>query len=40
MLFIIWCCNLERMSEFIVLGSTNELVNLTILAKKISHKNF
>jgi hypothetical protein len=34
MLFITWCCNLEKMLNLWVLGSTSELVNLTILAKK------
>jgi hypothetical protein len=31
MLFITWCCDLERMPEFM---SSSELVDLTILAKK------
>jgi hypothetical protein len=35
MLFITWCCNLKSQNLW-VLGSTSELVILTILAKKKS----
>jgi len=34
MFFITWCYNLGESQNFEVLGSTSELINLTILAKE------